>query len=105
MTPAELKAHRQAKKMTQKEFAKWLDVSKDTVVSWENGRNRLPGWLVRRLNVDALTIQPLLDEDILLQVQRQAEEDGITAEEWVAKVIKAALCLAFFIGAAWAVLS
>lgn len=41
-TPARLRAARDAKKMTQQEFAKFLGVTRQTILNWENGKSRIP---------------------------------------------------------------
>lgn len=105
MNPAELKQHRQAKKMTQKQFSEWLEVSKDTVISWENGRNKIPGWVARRVNVDSLNLKPWLDDAYLVKAKQAADEEGLTLEEWIAKLVKSAVGFVIFIGCAYALLS
>ena len=45
MTPQQLKKQRRELQLTQAELAKALSVSRNTVVSWEAGMHRLPGWI------------------------------------------------------------
>lgn len=101
MNPAEFKEHRQAKKMTQKEFALWLEVSKDTVISWENGRNKIPGWVSRRLRLDQFQIKPFLDVEDFSKAQEKAKEKGQTVEEWIADIVKKALVFTIAAAALW----
>lgn len=56
-----LKKLRQELGLTQAAFAATVGVAKDTVASWETGRNRLSHWMARRIalatGVDAGTLQ------------------------------------------------
>jgi DNA-binding XRE family transcriptional regulator len=45
LTPQTLKRQRQELKLTQAELAKELSVSRNSVIGWEAGRHRIPGWM------------------------------------------------------------
>jgi DNA-binding transcriptional regulator YiaG len=45
LTPQQLKKLRRDLQLTQAELATALSVSRNTVVSWEAGMHRLPGWI------------------------------------------------------------
>jgi hypothetical protein len=96
MTSTELKEKRKKKKMTQDAFADWLGVKKRTVVAWETGQNPVPEWLEKRLDEDIPVLNPKLSLDVVRGAIAKADEEGISLDEWIAKVIKASLKLLLF---------
>lgn len=50
LTPARLIAARQERQMTQKEFATFFGVTRQTIINWEGGKNRIPSMVQKVLN-------------------------------------------------------
>jgi transcriptional regulator with XRE-family HTH domain len=55
MTPKQLKLYRASRGLTQKEFGQQLgDYSESAVAAWENGRRKVPKWLVKKITENTL---------------------------------------------------
>lgn len=100
MKPSELKDYRKSKKMTQETFAGWLGCSKHTVVSWEVGRSPIPDWAVARIRADRPVLNPTLSLEQFQAAQKKAESEGLSLEQWIAKLITNAVKLLILL---WAV--
>jgi DNA-binding XRE family transcriptional regulator len=75
MTPSEIRAVRDRLGLNQTDFAQLLNVSRNTVTKWENGRST----------------PSLLKEDMIRQYDRQARESD--DNEFIRQVGPSALCL------------
>ncbi len=69
-----LRALREERNMTRKEFADWLgDSSESTINKWERGINPVPSWVIDKLLGTAEITLPLLDLQQLLDLARHRD--------------------------------
>jgi DNA-binding XRE family transcriptional regulator len=87
---AKLQAERKSLGYTQKSLAAFLGCSKSAVIAWENAQNPIPDWVWKMLRQQP-SIMPMFSIDEFASMQKKAEAQGQTLQQWVESVIKSAL--------------
>lgn len=88
MDKTEFKAARKRKSMTQKELSLYLGVTISAVQKWETGQNKIPPWVVERLNRGQSITLTGLSSDEIAAFERRAAQKGVSADSRAAELIK-----------------
>jgi len=90
ITPEEFKAARKARKMTQLELAKWLNVSYSAVTKWETGKNPVPQWVAEKLQDQkgVFVLDDYFSLDEAAKIHELAKARGMSADGLIAEMVK-----------------
>ena len=107
-TKTEFIEEREKRGLTQREWAKLLDVSYSSVTKWESpaSATKPPRHVMRQIRTldygGGMKLK--LDEMTQSKLAKKLAETGKTVEEYLADLLKAVLTLAFLAGGAWLLL-
>ena len=94
MEPHDIKLWLEDEKRDRHWLAAQCHVSKPTVDGWLSAGRKIPApalAIIRSLMNPSAPISPRLALPVFMKAQRKAEAEGITLDEWMAKVLEAAV--------------
>jgi hypothetical protein len=94
MDPDDIKRWLEEEKKDRHWLAAQCHVSKPTVDGWLSAGRKIPApalAVIRGLMTPSAPISPKVALPVFMKAQRKAEAEGITLDEWMAKVIEAAV--------------